>query len=58
MVLSTCMISQDNSATIIPAGTMLSLLAGGDMETAIGVANLQAVSNDQNVPSVAGAVSN
>lgn len=42
VVLSDVTITWDHSAVVIPAGTVLSLMAGGALEAAIGTGNLQA----------------
>lgn len=59
LVISDVVISWDHSQTVIPAGTVLQLLSGGALETAIGLANLTDISGaDQNLPLGCSGVSN
>jgi hypothetical protein len=59
LVTSDVVITWDRSQTVIPAGTVLQLLPGGPLETAIGAGNLQDISgSDQNLPLGCSGVSN
>ncbi len=58
VVLADVTVTWDHTATVIPAGTTVGLTAGSALETAIGTANLLAVTSDQDVPAVGAAVSN
>ena len=52
LVLNDVVITWDHTQTVIPAGTVLTLLSGGALETAIGTGNLQDISGqDQDLPS-------